>query len=66
MKFSSLPVISSISCAAFVQIRGVRSLSTTINSTKYFFLVFGLRKMIRADLIGFTCEEGSSGMSEIP
>ena len=56
MKFSSLTVISSICCTALAPIRGVRSLSTTTNSTEYFFRVFGLRMMIRAVPMGLTCD----------
>ena len=52
MKFSSLTVICSISCAALAPIRGVRLLSTTKNSTEYFFHVEGL--LIQAIPMGFT------------
>ena len=56
MKFSSLTVTSSISCAALALITGVRSLSATTNSTEYFFHVFGLRMMICAVPMGLTCD----------
>ena len=56
MKFSSFAVISSNSCAALALIRGVRSLSTMTNSTEYFFLVLGLRMMIRAVPMGLSCD----------